>query len=330
MARLLRRVSLGLAAGLLIAVVSAPAVADCKLYWVLPGGFESPPGSIQRANLNGSDVEHLLTFSSVEGIALHQPSATMYFTEDFEEGIWRADLDGSNSAFLIDPQTEILGFDVDRVAGKIYWIEQFGPDILTANLDGTDIQRVLLPEPLPNGLGLELHVEDDRVYWGEFSRIRRARLDGSDVQTIYEDAPFAPTGIAIDGATGRIFWNDGLTDGQIQRANLDGSNVETILTGLDRVSDLAIDSLNGKLYWSQFGVIARANLDGSSIENIAFHSSLLRGIALDLTPDSGDACPLEPADPDDPPDVVVPASSLLSAAVLALLLLSLAARLVRR
>ena len=69
-----------------------------------------------------------------------------------------------------------------------------------------------------------------------------------------------------------MYWTT-TVNGEIRRANLDGSNIETLLTGLGKLSSLALDVSGGKMYWIEAGLdedhkIRRANLDGSNIETL--------------------------------------------------------------
>lgn len=63
----------------------------------------------------------------------------------------------------------------------------------------------------------------------------------------------------------KVYWTDD-NGGRIQRADEDGSNVEDVITGLNRPTGLDIDTVNGKLYWTNGTQIRRADLDGSNSE----------------------------------------------------------------
>ena len=79
---------------------------------------------------------------------------------------------------------------------------------------------------------------------------------------------------------------------KIQRANLDGSEVEDLVTGLNNPSDLAVDTVGGKIYWTDggnpfaetVGKLQRANIDGSEVEDLPTREGLREfphGIAVD-------------------------------------------------
>jgi sugar lactone lactonase YvrE len=73
--------------------------------------------------------------------------------------------------------------------------------------------------------------------------------------------------------------------GSIKRSNLDGSDVITLVGGLTQPDQIALDLVNGHIYWVD-GVtqlLQRSNLDGSSLVNIiatGLHTP--SGLALDL------------------------------------------------
>ena len=148
---------------------------------------------IQRANLDGSNIEDLVTQGLVWpfGIALDAAGSKMYWTDGFRKKIQRANLDGSNIEDLVtqglgDPS----GIALDVEGGKMYWT-----DI------GTD-------------------------------KIQRANLDGSNIEDLVTQGLRIPKGIALDVEGGKMYWIDFGTD-KIQRANLDGSNIKDLVTGLD-------------------------------------------------------------------------------------------------
>lgn len=74
--------------------------------------------------------------------------------------------------------------------------------------------------------------------------------------------------------------------GRVGRANLDGSGVETVVTGLTGPRGVALDPVNGKVYWTSpaLGKIQRANLDGTGAEDVVTRGFYVpEGIALDAS-----------------------------------------------
>lgn len=79
----------------------------------------------------------------------------------------------------------------------------------------------------------------------------------------------------------KVYWTDDQAN-KIQRSDEDGSNVEDVLIGLDRPTGLDIDTVNGKLYWTNNTQIMRANLNGSSVETVYSGSNVILDIKLDV------------------------------------------------
>ena len=174
------------------------------MYWADAG-----TDKIQRANLDGSNVQDLVTsgLDIPHAIALDVGAGKMYWTDIGTDKIQRANLDGSNVQDLV---THVLkgavDIALDVAGGKMYWT-----DWIT-------------------------------------EKIQRANLDGSNIEDLITQGLDSPWGIALDVANGKMYWThmdynsttQEWTNGKIQRANLDGSNVEDIVTGLDEIEGIAL------------------------------------------------------------------------------------------
>ena len=125
------------------------------------------------------------------------------------------------------------------------------------------------------------------MYWIDDVGIRRANLNGSNVETLVRGESGWP--LTLDVSGGKIYWigyedRDGYpTRATIQRANLDGSNVETLVRG-KYGWPLTLDIARGKMYWIDEDAggskIRRANLDGSNVEDITTASMYVDVFAL--------------------------------------------------
>ncbi len=260
-----------------------------KIYWTDSGTGNPTPmqdDKIQSANLDGSNVETLLTFEN----------------------------------FLRLPM------GMDAAGDKIYWTDATRDRIRRANLDGSNVEDVVLtrtiggqslggPATTPRDVALDLTSDPPKMYWVdagtlnlEEGKIWRANLDGSSPEALVTTGLVNPQSIALDVAGGKIYWTDsgtggpnGLEDDKIQRANLDGSNVETLLTFQNQLRvprGIALDVAAGKMYWTDIvrDRIRRANLDGTGPEDLILTRTIAgqslagsattpRDIALDLTSD---------------------------------------------
>ena len=131
-----------------------------KVYWI-----SYQPNTIQRANLDGSDVEILVsnevgTSGHVPpGFAIDMSRGYMYWLQPRPWGIYRANLDGVVEAVLLWEYTpwwedtlswnESHGFlryprglAVDGTAGKMYWLaeSEIGTVLVRNNLDGSHVE----------------------------------------------------------------------------------------------------------------------------------------------------------------------------------------------
>ena len=264
-----------------------------RMYWT-----DREAGTIQRANLNGTNIETLVTgtgvFPSPFGIALDVAGGKMYWTDQIQDDIRRANLDGTNIETLVTPDWPTgLALVLDVAGGKMYWtispaLSDGEGSIQRANLDGTNIETLVTGLDEPTGLALD--VAGGKMYWTdkEAGTIQCANLDGTNIETLVTGTGVfpSPSGIALDVAGGKMYWTDRIQD-DIRRANLDGTNIETLVVTPDWPTGLALDVAGGKMYWTISpvfsdgeGSIQRANLDGTNIETLITGLDEPTGIAL--------------------------------------------------
>jgi len=253
-----------------------------KVYWADQG-----TDKIQRANLDGSSVQDLVTtgLAAPHHIALDVNGGKIYWADNSTVKIQRANLDGSSVQDLVTTGLAApSGIDVDVNGGKVYWMDQGTDKIQRANLDGTSVED-LVTTGLIVSADIALDVAGGKMYWADAfaHKVQRANLDGSSVEDLITELPF-PDGIALDVAAGKMYWTDPGSQ-EIQRANLDGSGVEALITtGLAAPIGIALDVAAGKMYWADGGAakIQRANLDGSGVQDLVTTGlSYPTGIAVD-------------------------------------------------
>ena len=108
-------------------------------------------------------------------------------------------------------------------------------------------------------------ITPDKIYWVEVgsNTIKRADLNGNDVETLVDEDLDNPAGIAL--SANKMYWTD-YGNNTIKCADLEGTVVKTLVTGLSEPSGIALDVAGGKMYWTESGshTIKRADLDGGN------------------------------------------------------------------
>ncbi len=153
-----------------------------KMYW-------REAALIRRADLDGSDVEDLMsTESGSEGVAVDPLAGKLYWPGDVTVGavvrqaIWRANLDGTSGEPIVTEGLDVVeDIALDLVGGKVYWVDAGLSRIQRANLDGTDVEDVLVVHS-PRMLAVD--PAGGKVYWSTGVAISRANLDGSNPEEL--------------------------------------------------------------------------------------------------------------------------------------------------
>ena len=194
---------------------------------------------IQRANLNGSQVE------DYKGPIPGPPFVT-------------------NCTNCLWPERA-----VDVAAGKLYYTLSLGykvHSVKRSNLDFSDDEILVTNLPWPTNIALD--ATRGKVYWTDQGNpkspnfpnsvggsINRANLDGSKSEIIIQGnaswpVPASCKSIVLDVESGKMYLNH---RNFISRANLDGSAFENVVaTGAGpRLGQIALDKKGGWLYWAQ-------------------------------------------------------------------------------
>lgn len=209
--------------------------SSSKLYWA---DGHSVPRVIQRANLDGSDIETLISMP-VEGtlntIALDTFNGKMYFADSIRGFIHRSNLDGSDFETIASGIDDPVGIAVDTKNNHVYWTG--GAKTQRANLDGTGITNLLDV----GGRDIELDLINGKFYLGiagPIQQIRRYDMDGSNQVNLVSTVGFSQMGLDLNSQS--LYWSD-LSADKIFRLNLsDNSQEEIINTGLSLPRDIAV------------------------------------------------------------------------------------------
>ena len=108
------------------------------------------------------------------------------------------------------------------------------------------------------------------MYWINAETGTLHRLVGTEVEDFVPEVQNA-TSITVDSTNNIIYWTEkmGKNRGKIKRSNLDGSNVEILATPYGMPRSIAVDTMQGMLYWTDSrGRIQQSNLNGKQIKNL--------------------------------------------------------------
>ena len=220
--------NLGIPVGIAFDLVKA------KMYW-----SDYNNNVIQRSDLSGSNIETLVTgLNQPLDVELDVNNNKIYWSN--ENGyIMRADFDGSNIDTLIHDSIYSTGnLDLDLTNNKIYWLGEHPVVIKRANLDGTNVDTVLVRNQDDDAVGFDVVSQQNRIYWSQWNDfLYFSTLDGLNIDsTFFQGNNHGIVGFTIDSLNNQIYWvdtNDNVSDSKaIRGANLDGTNVTTLITNL--------------------------------------------------------------------------------------------------
>jgi sugar lactone lactonase YvrE len=193
--------------------------------------------------------------------------------------------DGADERQLINGLGGVpVALALDIPGGKMYWVENVThpatASIYRANLDGSAAETLVSGIPAgtlgPKTLSLALDRPGGKMYWTSSRAIFRANLDGSGSEQLFTmPDPYHVAGvIALDLQAGAMYWTAGYSygpnfdTGTIWRANLDGTGAQALSPNVPRMTTLAFDPAERKLYWMADNVIRRADPDGANVETV--------------------------------------------------------------
>lgn len=264
-------------------------LAAQEVYWV-DFSYSSPKlnsaavqgGAIASLNLTSGSIPQGLAFDPVQGrlylVELHYSNAK----------ILRSTLTLAKSTVDDSIRAVLRDVAVDTLNHRLYWTtSKAGSNLIqSSNLNGTHVQTLANFATEDPGLRcLALDLDAGKMYWTEFSsnRIRRADLDGTNIETIVADLS-GPTGLAILPNAQQLFWTE-TNANKLCRSSLTGADITTLInSGLDRPNYLTIDHRNQKIYWTEDGnagqSIKSAYMDGSNVTTLPLTVGHPAGIVI--------------------------------------------------
>ncbi|HEY4085959.1 MAG TPA: hypothetical protein VGM43_08475 [Bryobacteraceae bacterium] len=185
---------------------------------------------------------------------------------------------------------------LDAKHGKLYWSDREGMRIMRANLDGSHIETLVETAQGDEArkdarnwcVGMALDVDGGKMYWsqkgsGNNGRIFRANLDGSQIETLFDNLP-EPIDIDLDLGNRMMYWSDRgdpPAGNTVSRASMDpGKGKQEILVrGLKEGIGIALDVKGGRMFYTDLGGnVYGAKLDGSDSKVLLSGQGALTGI----------------------------------------------------
>lgn len=248
------------------------------IYWTNMGSLKSNDGSIERSDLDGTNITTIVheggTFTPKQ-IQLDKTNGKLYWSDREGMRVMRCNLDGSHVETTVDtsqgdsrpgkdPTKWCVGIAVDAAGGKFYWTQK-GDDnagqgrIFRANLETPKGQTPanrkdieILFDNLPEPIDLDLDLENRMMYWTDRgdpplgNTVNRAPMDAGPgnhkAPEIVFDHLMEGIGLALDLKGGRMFFTD--FAGSVYSANLDGSNQKTLLFAQGNLTGIAYADLS--------------------------------------------------------------------------------------
>jgi hypothetical protein len=242
--------------------------AEAHIYWTNMGVPNLDDGSIERADLDGSNRQIIIPQGithTPKQIQLDKRNGKLYWSDREGMRVMRANLDGSEVETLVqtgvteehrrDQTRWCVGVALDRTDNKLYWTQK-GPDnggkgrICRADIElpkgenattRTDIE--ILFDSLPEPIDLELDLVNRFLYWtdrGDPPRgntVSRAPLDRKATPEILITHLMEGIGLALNIPDNRMFVTD--FGGSVYCADLDGKNARNFLFAQGNLTGIA-------------------------------------------------------------------------------------------
>ena len=187
------------------------------------------PG-IHTANLDGSGRSIILPeLSSIQHLKLNSVDGKIYWTDDVQGGILRADSDGSNVETVVN-SVEVFDLALETVGGKLYWSGD--GKIQRANFDGSSLEPLVtsgVSNSSINPRRIVLEPSRQYIYWtSEDERLWRTNFDGTVSEAIFSGLSNVSS-MELDPFNRSIYYVHSIRNSGLNRLNLVNLTVETEL-----------------------------------------------------------------------------------------------------
>ena len=255
-------------------------VAAGHIYWTNMGNPKANDGTIDRADLDGTNVTNIVPSGKTwtpKQLQLDAKNRKLYWSDREGMRVMRSNLDGSNIETLVetghgdadrlDARNWCVGIAIDVNGGKFYWTQKGNDNagegrIFRAGLEIPKGQTAanrkdieVLYDNLPEPIDLDLDLGNRLIYWtdrGDPPRgntVNRAAMDAVPGKRKEPEIVFnhlmEGIGLSLDLENKRMFLTD--LGGSVYSANLDGSNKKNIVFAEGNLSGIAYAELPASL-----------------------------------------------------------------------------------
>ncbi len=201
-------------------------------------------------------------------------SPKAYWTDEvgtFNDEIDRVDLTGANgqNAYYSGFSVDIKGIAIDTENNMVFWTNTDAEvkcgRIGDSGFVGTNTVVDESGGSAQEFNGIDVDGENEKIYWCDAAnnQIRRVDFDGGNAEVLISVTGLQD--IALDLNAGKMYYLVNGANAEVRRANLDGTGDENLITKAGNTfRGIALDLVNGLIYWTENGNIQRSNLDGSS------------------------------------------------------------------
>jgi len=139
---------------------------------------------IRRSDLDGSNLVDLYDDGDNKyGLALDRDNDMIYWYNSTMRTIQRGPMDGNGPVEILVSENLVVVTDIEvnLKDGKMYWVDDRENAVSRANLDGSDVENIMMLNSPP---GIVVDEEAERIYVTSDRLIVSADLDGSNVQEL--------------------------------------------------------------------------------------------------------------------------------------------------
>ena len=247
-------------------------VAAGHIYWTNMGNPKANDGTIDRADLDGTNVTNIVPSGKTwtpKQLQLDAKNRKLYWSDREGMRVMRSNLDGSNIETLVetghgdadrpDARKWCVGIAIDVNGGKFYWTQKGNDNAGEGRIfrAGLEIPKGQTPanrrdievlfDNLPEPIDLDLDLGNRIMYWtdrGDPPRgntVNRAPMDAAPGKRKEPEIVFnhlmEGIGLSLDLENKRMFLTD--LGGSVYSANLDGSNKKNIVFAQGNLSGIA-------------------------------------------------------------------------------------------